>query len=88
MKTLTIGATRPISEKNTPLAPQIKAAATRIARTVFNPWIIASVGIGVALTGILFFHEPTFKAGLVIGVAGISVALTKEFIAELKGGAK
>ena len=90
MKTLTItpSVAQHAPARTSHLAPQIKAAAIRIARTVFNPWIIASVGIGVALTGILFFHEPTFKAGLVIGVAGISVALTKEFLQEMKGGAK
>lgn len=88
MKTLTIGATRPISEQNTPLAPQIKAAATRIARTVFNPWTISAMGAVTTASGILFFSETTYKVGAVIAVVGITIALTKEFLQELKGGAK
>ena len=88
MKTLTIGATRPISEQNTPLAPQIKAAATRIARTVINPWTISAMGAVTTASGILFFSETTYKVGAVIAVVGITIALTKEFLQEMKGGAK
>ena len=88
MKTLTIGATRPISEQNTPLAPQIKAAAIRIARTVFNPWTISGIGVVTTASGILFWHETLYKVGAVVAVFGISIALMQEFIAELKGGKK
>ena len=88
MKTLTIGATRPISEQNTPLAPQIKAAAIRIARTVFNPWTISGIGVVTTASGILFWHETLYKVGAGVAVFGISIALMQEFIAELKGGKK
>ena len=88
MKTLTIGATRPISEQNTPLAPQIKAAATRIARTVFNPWTISGIGVVTTASGILFWHETLYKVGAVVAVVGITIALMREFLQEMKGGAK
>lgn len=89
MKTLTIGAcTRPISEQNTPLASQIKAAAIRIARTVINPWTTSAIGVVIAVVGILFWHEATYKVGAVIAVVGITIALLREFISEMKGGAK
>ena len=88
MKTLTIGATRPISEQNTPLAPQIKAAAIRMARKVINPWLLSAIGAVTTASGILFFSETTYKVGAVIAVVGITIALTKEFLQELKGGAK
>ena len=88
MKTLTIGATRPISEQNTPLAPQIKAAALKAVRTVFNPWTISGIGVVTTASGILFWHETLYKVGAVVAVFGISIALMQEFIAELKGGKK
>ena len=88
MKTLTIGATRPISEQNTPLAPQIKAAAIRIARKVINPWLLSAIGAVIAVVGILFWHEATYKVGAVIAVVGITIALLREFLQEMKGGAK
>lgn len=88
MKTLTIGATRPISEQNTPLAPQIKAAALKAVRTVFNPWTISGIGVVTTASGILFWHDITYKVGAVVAVLGISIALMREFISELKGGAK
>lgn len=88
MKTLTIGATRPISEQNTPLAPQIKAAALKAVRTVFNPWTISGIGVVTTASGILFFSETTYKVGAVVAVLGISIALMREFISEMKGGAK
>ena len=88
MKTLTIGATRPISEQNTPLAPQIKAAALKAVRSVFNPWTISGIGVVTTASGILFFSETTYKVGAVVAVLGISIALMREFISEMKGGAK
>lgn len=88
MKTLTIGATRPISEQNTPLAPQIKAAALKAVRTVINPWTISAIGAVIAVVGILFWHDITYKVGAVVAVLGISIALMREFLSEMKGGAK
>ena len=88
MKTLTIGATRPISEQNTPLASQITAAALKAVRTVINPWTISAIGAVTTASGILFWHDITYKVGAVIAVVGITIALTKEFLQEMKGGAK
>lgn len=88
MKTLTIGATRPISEQNTQLASQIKAAAIRIARTIINPWLLSAIGAVIAVVGILFWHDITYKVGAVIAVVGITIALLSEFLQDLKGGAK
>lgn len=88
MKTLTIGATRPISEKNTPLAPQIKAAALKAVRTVLNPWFLTAVGIAIALIGILLFNVAMYKTGAVIGGLSISVALMRVWFIEMKGGEK
>lgn len=86
MKTLTIGATRPISEQNTPLAPQIKAAARKAVRTVFNPWTISGIGVVTTASGILFWHDITYKVGAVIAVVGITIALLSELLKEMKGG--
>ena len=89
MKTLTITpSVAHHAPARTSLAPQIKAAAIRIARTVFNPWTISGIGVVTTASGIIFWHETLYKAGAVVAVFGISIALMQEFIAELKGGKK
>ena len=90
MKTLTItpSVAQHAPARTSHLAPQIKAAALKAVRTVFNPWTISGIGVVTTASGIIFWHETIYLVGAVIAVVGITIALTKEFLQEMKGGAK
>lgn len=90
MKTLTItpSVAQHAPARTSHLAPQIKAAARKAVRKVFNPWTISGIGVVTTASGILFWHDITYKVGAVIAVVGITIALLSEFLQDLKGGAK
>lgn len=81
MKSITINVAR---EQRSMATELIKAAAIRAARTVFNPWTLSAIGVAIALTGIVLFHEIIFKTGATIAGVFVSVVLIKEFISEIK----
>ena len=90
MKTLTItpSVAQHAPARTSHLAPQIKAAALKAVRTVFNPWTISGIGVVTTSSGIIFWHETIYLVGAVVAVVGINIALMQEFISELKGGKK